>query len=425
MRGFSDGMIRVRSSLTVLCGLVVACGTGERSIAAPGGPGPSQSTTLTVRAQLESSAAGLGSALAWNGVVPGAEVNLLRSGTAEWLAAVTSADGEALFEDLVPGRYRLYAGRRLSQEEASSSGGVVRAFGGGRTFNFTDGGQIVLELGADDGAAGLVISEVNGASPPPWEVGGGSYQDGLYVEVFNNSSTTRFLDGVVIGAAYALVFNDGPLVPCAATQSLRTDPSGLVTRWAIAFPGSGGEYPIQPGEAKVVAVSAIDHSPVHPQLLDLRDADFEIGGSQNADNPAVPNMFDVGLAAWEPGWFLAAISILFLSEPIEVGALPITFRDVNGAGYVQIPANRLVDVTAFRAIWPDRDIERPPCIPALHPSFDRYEGGLFEIGFGVEEPAESLQRVVLRYEDGRPVLQDTNTTAADFAFAPQTPGWIP
>lgn len=67
----------------------------------------------------------------------------------------------------------------------------------------------------------------------------------------------------------------------------------------------------------------------------------------------------------------------------------------------------------------------PPCIPMVHPVFDRYEG-FFEIGFDAEVQATlSLSRRVLRVEDGRTILQNANTSAVDFALAEKTPGRIP
>ncbi|MGH7541630.1 MAG: hypothetical protein ACRELC_11585 [Gemmatimonadota bacterium] len=57
-------------------------------------------------------------------------------------------------------------------------------------------------------------------------------------------------------------------------------------------------------------------------------------------------------------------------------------------------------------------------------TFDRYEDNFTEIGLGLEDPKESLQRFVLRTLGGRSLLQNTNTSAVDFVRGPQTPGWV-
>lgn len=73
----------------------------------------------------------------------------------------------------------------------------------------------------------------------------------------------------------------------------------------------------------------------------------------------------------------------------------------------------------------DADTDFPPCAPMVHPDFDRYEGGFREIGFGVETLKESYQRRVLRFEGGRAILQNANTSAVDVAMLPLTPGTLP
>ncbi|MGH7541893.1 MAG: hypothetical protein ACRELC_12920, partial [Gemmatimonadota bacterium] len=174
------------------------------------------------------------------------------------------------------GVYRVYAARRLTGAEAQAAGEPIRAFGDGRTLYVEGATDVTLALLADR-PGGLLISEVDDAIPPPWETGGG-YLDGMYVEVYNNSDEVIFLDGLVFSTTYRLGFQDYDHMPCSASQAVRSDSTGLYVGSALQFPGSGAEYPIFPGEAKVMAHSAIDHTPVHPELLNLENADFEGGG---------------------------------------------------------------------------------------------------------------------------------------------------
>lgn len=63
-----------------------------------------------------------------------------------------------------------------------------------------------------------------------------------------------------------------------------------------AFPGSGREYPIAPGQAKVIAMDAMNHIAASPTTnqVDLSIADFEQHGDDaDIDNPFVPNMVRV------------------------------------------------------------------------------------------------------------------------------------
>lgn len=380
--------------------------------------------SLIVHVGLDGSDRALAVSLGWTAGVPGAEVRLNRNGTASWEARTSDASGTVVYEDLLPGRYRVYAGRRLSAEEARAVGGPRRAFGDGRTFDFSETSEVSLELYADRPGR-LVISEVHGKPPPSWEIpGGGSYFDGLYFEVYNNSGSTEYLDGLLFGLAYP-GYQDFDHTPCSVSEPVRTDPTGIHGRWFLQFPGSGTDHPIAPGEAKVVAYAAIDHTSVHPDLLDLSDADFEVGGWRSANNPAVPDMLDVGLAAWFPSTLVITGDLFYLAEPMNPRELPIVWRDPQGRGYVHVPAASVIDAVAFFALSPDQDREHPPCIPLASPVFERYEGGLHEIGLGVTTPDEPLQRFVLRTEGGRAILQNTNTSAVDFGRLPHTPGWVP
>ena len=418
-----------RSVCTVMATLLVACSGGERQVAGPGEPGGGPSTaTLQVSVGVADADSELADRLGWTSGVPGAEVQLLRNGSATWQVAETDADGVATFENVLKSRYRIFAGRTLSSAEAV--GEPIRAFGDGMTFDVTSVGDVPVELRMlADRTDGLVISEVSTWSPPPAETSG-TYTAARYLELHNNSSQTLFLDGMLLGQS--VWTRESLPTPCAASLQARSDPSGVYARRIIQFPGSGGEYPIQPGETVLVAGIAIDHTPVHPQLFDLSDARFELGQTAGADNPAVPNMLDVGFDPFvettggQPGVVLSASNAVFLAEPLDPQSLPFEYRDGNGRGWVRIPAASLVDVMVPETLWPDFDQQQGvPCIPAIHPSFDRYEGGFLETGLETTTARLTYQRVLLRMEGGRAILQDANTSAVDIEMRPPTPGTLP
>lgn len=427
---------RMRGSLllpTTIMLALGACDPGVVSVVRPGSSdGPDvERKPFVVHAVVDPADRALADSLGWHGGVPGVEVHVLRHGTAEWLIQETDSSGTALFEDLLPGYYRVYGERVLDDMEAELVGGVIRAFGDGRTI---PAGETECELLlAADRRGSLVLSEIGAGTPPPWEVGG-SYYDGMFLEVYNNSDATIMLDGMIFGTTYVWVMNDGNdpagWAGCAALEPIRTDPSGLYSNQMVAFPGGGTEYPLGPGELRVIAVGAIDHTPVHPLLLDLSGADFEFGGDRAGDNPAVPNMIDVGPRSFRlhPPPFLGS-GIRFLARSLDVSSLPVALRDVWGEGYVLVPREALVDVVAINVLWPDNDREILPCIPVVHRSLQRYEGGLYEIGFGADteyKAVRSVQRHALRLApDGRIILMNTNTSAVDFFHGLKTPGTVP
>ena len=406
---------------------VTACGT-ERDLVGrePSGPQIAR-TSLTVHVRLPASDAELASVLGWGDGVPGAEVNLLRNGTEDWTRLRTDATGHARLDHILPARYRVYVGRFLTSGEASAAELPVRSFGAGITTEISGRGEQLLEFELSSDVPGsLLISELNSWSPPPWETGG-SYTDGQYFEVYNNSDRTLFLDGMVFGGTVR--GSENIRGHCAHSQAVRSDSLGVYAHRMIAFPGAGSEYPIGSGETRLVAISAIDHTLVHPALPDLSHADFEIRGARGADNPAVPNMIDVGLWPFVISFGGAALSVLdggivgyFIASPFVPDELPIMYRDFAGQAHVRVSRELLLDVVGRDDLFAETELEFPPCAPLVHPHFDRYPGGFYTIGIGTDQPRLSLQRRVLRSEGGRDILSNSNTSAVDFVLADLTPG---
>lgn len=96
-----------------------------------------------------------------------------------------------------------------------------------------------------------------------------------YVELYNAGTQTEYLDGKII---------------CRL--------SGNITKvtYIFQFPGNGTDYPVQPGEYKVCAQSAVNWKDQYPTSIDLSHADFEFYNPDNAsdpDNPDVPNIVNL------------------------------------------------------------------------------------------------------------------------------------
>lgn len=419
---------RVLLACTLLTALLVASCSSEVGLTSlddsdHSSVGPSMEVVAGVAAEdLE-----LASSLGWTaGTVPAAEVKILRNGTGNWVSGVTGQDGIARFERLLPGLYRVYAERLLSDEEAAVTGGTLRAWGDGETVRVEGPTTVTLAMGADDPGS-LVISEIGAGSAPSWEVPGGTAKDGLYLEVYNNGPTTSYLDGVLLGLVPFFGHHRTNVSDCASSQQVRDDDAGLYAHYALQFPGTGGEFPILPGEAKVMAILAQDLRQVHVSMPDLSGAAFEIVPPGKGDNPAVPNMIDVGFEPFFTGLLLGNATFYFLAHPLDFRSLPILYRDENAREYVRIPAEDLLDVAAFTYVWPDQDQNYPPCIPMVHESFVRYEGGFLPLSMDMdagEAALWSLVRRVVRSGPFGPVLMRTRATAVDFFLGEKSPGWI-
>jgi hypothetical protein len=209
-------------------------------------------------------------------------------------------------------------------------------------------------------------------------------------------------------------------------EKWRNDPEGIWTRWIEAFPGSGRQHPLAPGEAVFVATDAIDHREFITILLDLSGADFEFIGSRDVDNPGVPNMVTLG-DEWSPGIGGHGLYFNFdvvagVAEPVDVSSLVKDNLPVNTPRFWRIPKAKILDVVSVSPL-PAREALSlfPPCPQYVNATFDRQRAQLVDV-LG----ANGIQR--LRFTtlaDGRKILQRTKTSSRDFVGRAPSPGVIP
>ena len=378
---------------------------------------------LTVRVEVAPEAAEVARALGWTDGVPGAEVRAHRIGTEfAWETAVTDEQGTAYMPQLVSGRYRLAVYRALTEDESAATG--VSALAWGSVVEIGPGSEQAAAL-VPNRTGSLVISEVYAPGTPSRD--GFSYNFHMFFEVYNNSDRTVFLDGLAFG--YVHLFDIAtPTVPCSRNAPFRKDPEGVWGTYLHRFPGGGGEYPLLPGTAAVVARDAIDHSVIHPHFPDLSHADFELIGSADVDNPDVPNLPETGLSSWFDGHGLLFYDAhtLFLSRELDVASLERRVLPERDSETFRVPATHIIEVLSLEAAdaFQDQLLER--CDGIVHGSFDQLGGG-----FRPRHPTDlsylslSVQRIRLPGPEGAAGrLQDTNVSAVDLVAAPATPGTI-
>lgn len=402
--------------------ILAACDPGDVALVAPRVGGTSQPQLF--RAVLDTRYASVATALGWTAGVPEAEVRLHLMAepydSGYWHVATTDSLGFASFAGLLSGLYEVEVSRELTASEMTRDSGVRLLAGGYRTYL---PGSKTLDLTMIPAHRGsLVFSEFGLNIPAPWETGG-SYEDAKYFEVYNNADSTVYLDGKYWGIGWDLNY-DYPEWPCAQTEIVRDDPEGIWTRRVFRFPGRGTDYPLAPGATALIAKSAIDHRPVHPGLYDLRQADFEWGGS--VDNPDVPDVQFVGLDVLPSYYPEPSTMPEFLSEPVDLQTLPRYIDPSSGTTWVRIPGGLVLDAWVSPLDWTTEGVQLGlvACLEDLSPSFERLGGPAnafpdFDLGLSMQ------RRVLFTLPDGRKVLQDTETSMEDFVKAARTPGWIP
>ena len=406
----------------VVGGVGVGC-SGEVGLSEPppdGNDNLRPGLTLNVRVAPE--AAAVAHALGWAAGVPGAEVRVYRIGTDfAWETTVTDARGTANLPQLVSGRYRVAVYRPLTDVESAEAGVSVLA-AGGIVAVVAGGTEQAREL-VPNQTGSLVISEVYAPATPLGE--GLDYNFHMFFELYNNSDQTVFLDGLTFGKAQFIDI-EAPSAPCVMTAQFRKDPEGIWAEFLHRFPGTGGQYALAPGNEVVVALDAIDHSVVDPRLPDLSDADFELLGSSDVDNPDVPNLVEVGLRPWFHGHGLLFYvgHSLFIANEVDVSSLErLTWSSpVGDTDMVRVPSADLIDV-----VWTEQDDaffdqQFTRCDGVVHENFDQLGGGF------PPSPSDlslSAQRIRLPGSEGAAGrLQDTNVSAVDLTADGFTPGMI-
>jgi hypothetical protein len=434
----------LRARLLILLPLALAACLSDTTFVQPPPPGSSGDTTggtvqraaLLVTVTLSGADSALAARLgAPAGVLPQAAVTVEREGSAASRRSdTTDVTGRVEFTGLLPGRYQMAVLRLLTAGEVTQFDGVdrdVNAFGGGRTLDVPGPHDTAVVEALAGRRGSLVISEVYDAEP---YVNGVGYVFGGYVELYNNSDTTVYLDGKIfgVGPLYMRDFSSAVYnaVSCEDGAPYQLDPDGLWSRYFWRIPGSGRQYPLVPGRAAVLATDAIDHSRIDSRLPDLSSADFEFLGSSDADNPFVPNLISVGPEEFAqplghgliPG--VQGRAVYYVADTLMIAALPTTTMPAVPNPVPRIPGAKILDVFTSLEV-PELEANALPACPQLiSAEFDRQPGYLLEAGAGRTNTI--LRRGFAQLLDGRWILQRTKATALDFRLAPRpTPGWVP
>lgn len=246
-----------------------------------------------------------------------------------------------------------------------------------------------------------------------------------FYEIYNNSSETLYLDGLYFA-------NLHPDRGTATNIPLWPEEDGDDYIYGIRvwqFPGSGTDYPLQPGESCVIPQFAVNHSLeiYNPNSLDYSSADFEFymdnPNYPNADAPDMVHIFYDGKA--EKGKLKQYLSTVYggayaIFQVPEgeswdpVGDKSMQTRDLSGSKatlYAKIPIRYVLD--AVECIEKETLISAKR-IPGVLDAGITWVGDIRN-GLGVarklslDENGQPVQR-----ENGAYIYQDTNNSTDDF-----------
>jgi hypothetical protein len=424
LSGFSPSWRVAASFILVTSG----CSGGDVKIVDPPPP-PESKLTLTITPDAADASAA--QQLGWSAGIPGAEVKL--APTDSTLGSpqtfTSSSSGLVTVAGLKDGRYVADVKRALSSQELAKLGSApdVRGFAGRGIVQVSVASSSAVVSIPASRRRSLLINEFS------WrallDIGTLGYYDNGFIELYNNSDTTIYLDGISIGQSIS-IFRDFPNFPCSMFESLRNDPAGIWSFFHFMFPGSGHDYPVQPGKLVVIAQDAIDHSGFYPGLPDLRNADFELLGPSDVDNPTVPNLIDRsydspasaahGMTGFPSG------GTFFIAAPVDLNSLPRQRDPRFERVYWRFPSNTILDV--FSTIYDDKTEAfltsqfGPICPQLVNTAFDREMGRFFGPDDKTDFKYSESRKVIGTTADGRAILQATRSSATDFTKAPFSPG---
>ena len=265
----------------------------------------------------------------------------------------------------------------------------------------------------------FIISEVffTGTLRPT----GNQYYGDDYVKIYNNTDHVLYADG--------LTFLESKFT---TTQKYNYRPNVMASAFTVqaiyTIPGSGTDYPVQPGEELLICDTGIDHRVANENSFDLSHADFEwydVSTSPtnlDIDSPTVPNLdkwycytlsffllHNRGFKAWA----LARIPIdkeQYLSQYlyrynyeiiVESGTYPMSQQAYK------MPNEWIVDAV-------NCSVEAEYAWNVTHSSLDRGYAYCGTMDHDKTRYFHSVRRKMLYLKDGKPVLKDTNNSSEDF-----------
>lgn len=131
---------------------------------------------------------------------------------------------------------------------------------------------------------------------------GKKYRGDTYFVIYNNSSETKYADGIVLMESAFMTVSKYNYTPDVMDSKFTVEA-------LYKIPGDGTQYPVKAGGSLVICDRAIDHTAANTHSFDLSKADFEWYDDSSSpriadtDNPAVPNLekiFCYSPTIWAP-----------------------------------------------------------------------------------------------------------------------------
>ena len=233
-----------------------------------------------------------------------------------------------------------------------------------------------------------------------------NYVTDAYIEIFNNSDEVAYVDGKYLGLAESV---------SPAAYPAKENPDSIYLRQLCRFPGSGTDYPVEPGHSILVAAkSARNHTESAATSVDLSQADFEVKTMDGSGNPDVPMLPIISNST-------TIQTLNLLSGGPNAVVLFETDEDV--LSWPEVYQRGKTSGERFRRMhkkWVTDGVEclKKPAQTDPDVATKRLQSSI-DAGYAVISSVngynhESVERKVSREANGRYYLTDTNNSSADF-----------
>ena len=324
----------------------------------------------------------------------------------------TDVAGMVTVEALVPGIYDIITNWEMSGKEykalLKNPEGVddkARVIVGVSLMNqrIFQAQDMVIDLSAAV-VKGLMISKVYYSGTK--DQMDRNYGTDSYIEIFNNSDEVVYIDGKYLGLAESV---------SPAAYPANENPDSIYMRQICQFPGTGADYPVQPGGSIVVAArSARDHRESALNTVDLSHADFEVKVMEGSGNPDVPmlpiisnstKIQTLNLLSGGPN------AVVLFETDEDVLSWPEVYQRGKTSGEMFRRIHKSVVIDGVECLKKPAQTDPDVNTKRLQAEID---AGYITITAINGNNHESVDRKVSRYENGRYYLTDTNNSSADF-----------
>ena len=237
---------------------------------------------------------------------------------------------------------------------------------------------------------------------------GKQYFGDQYIKLYNPTDRVLYADGLILADSEFLTVTKRDYTPNIMAEAFT---AGSM----VQIPGTGTQYPVQPGASIVIAEQGINHKENNPNSIDLSKADFE-----NFYPPRVKDVDGVGVTnnINLHGIFIfnnrgnRSYVIARFPEGTTTATLQYDYEYKVATKLMQrqalkIPNNWIVDAVNLSTQTGFEWIVTSSSLDSGWTYVAKDEGDASRYG-------KSVRRKVLSEKNGKPIFKDTNDSTEDF-----------